>query len=75
MTAEQWKTYGYDVIEEEGFVYLIRELHGVGYVTAEAHGDWTKHENVNRLPWRFIDLRNYPRILEIARNKSLQKCA
>ena len=75
MTAEQWNAYGYEVVEDEKSIYLIRVLLDVGYVTPAENGEWTKYENVNRLRWRFIDPRNYPRIIEKVREKSFNKCA
>ena len=75
MTTEKWNEYGYAVVIEEGFVYLVRIELQVGYVTAVDNGSWTMHLNVNKFPWRFINLSNSPRILGLARAQILKNCA
>jgi hypothetical protein len=75
MTTEQWNEYGYAVVIEDGFVYLVRIELQVGYVTPVDSGSWTLHLNVNRFPWRFINLSNSPRILALARAQVLKNCA
>lgn len=75
MTTEQWNEYGYAVVIEEGFVYLVRIELQVGYVTPVDSGSWNAHLNVNRFPWRFVNLSNSPRILDLARAQLLKNCA
>ena len=75
MTTEQWNEYGYAVVIDEGFVYLVRIELQVGYVTPLDNGSWTMHLNVNKFPWRFINLNNSPRILALARAQVLKPCA
>ena len=66
MSAEQWNQYGYVVVIHNDFVYLVRVELNVGYVTSVNHGLWMNYCNVNREPWRFIDLRKYPEVLKLA---------
>jgi hypothetical protein len=75
MTTEQWNEYGYAVVIDEGFVYLVRTELEVGYVTPFDNGSWTIHLNVNRFPWRFVNLSNSPLILGLARAQLLKNCA
>jgi len=74
MTTEQWNEYGYAVVIDSGFVYLVRVHLEVGYVTP-VDNSWTLHLNVNRPPWRFVSLRNHPQILALAREQILKDCA
>jgi hypothetical protein len=75
MTTEQWNEYGYAVVLDEGFVYLVRIELQVGYVTPLDNGSWSIHLNVNRFPWRFINLNTSPKILALARAQILKNCA
>lgn len=75
MTTEQWNEYGYAVVIDNGFVYLVRIQLEVGYVTPVDNDKWTLHLNVNRAPWRFLNLRNHSRILALARSQILKECA
>jgi hypothetical protein len=75
MTPEQWNEYGYAVVVDDGFVYLVRVELQVGYVTPVDSGSWTSRLNVNRFPWRFVDLRKSPRILALATLQILKDCA
>jgi hypothetical protein len=75
MTMQQWKQYGYEVVLDNGLVYLVRAPLGIGYVIAEENGQWIRHQNINRAPWRFVDLRNHPRVLNLARQMMTKKCA
>ncbi|MCI0414497.1 hypothetical protein L0222_17100 [bacterium] len=75
MTTEQWNEYGYAVVIDEGFVYLVRIELQVGYVTQVDNGSWNLYLNVNRFPWRFINLSTSPHILALARAQLLKNCA
>jgi hypothetical protein len=75
MTTEQWNEYGYAVVIDNGFVYLVRIQLEVGYVTSLDNGSWMLHLNVNRQPWRFVNLSNSPKILALARAQLLKNCA
>jgi len=75
MTIKQWNEYGYAVVIDDGFVYLVRIQLEVGYTTQVDHDAWMLHLNVNRPPWRFINLRNHPKILTLARAQILKDCA
>ena len=66
MSTEQWNQYGYCVIFYKEFVYLVRVGLNVGYVTAVNNGEWMLFPNVNRAPWRFLDLTKYPEVLNLA---------
>ena len=66
MSVEQWNQYGYSVIFYKDFVYLVRVGLNVGYVAPMNHGQWMQHLNVNRAPWRFLDLTKYPEVLKLA---------
>jgi len=76
MTIEQWQQYGYIVVLHLGCVYLVRLELQVGYTALEENGKWLQHLNVNRLPWRFVDLRKHPDVLALAREQAAYKhCA
>jgi hypothetical protein len=66
MSAEQWNQYGYVVVIHQDFVYLVRVELNVGHVTSVDHGLWVNYHNVNREPWRFVDLLKYPEVLKLA---------
>jgi hypothetical protein len=63
MSIQEWQAYGYIVLIVDRMVYLFRPIAEVGYVTAEDNGAWKEHRNVNCLPWRFVNYRQKPELL------------